>query len=194
MKLFSFEDIGMLAKYSQIIYYACLIITAIAALVGIIMAFKNRGFVKKLLGLVVCAAVVCGLLWGSEYLRERTEETYEVYTSYKEAYENGEVQIVKGKVENFTPATKSKSFSLAGVKFKIYPMQVAEPTPGTRVILYYTYLDASVDLQLDSNSDLSTNYRPEQCVILGDNHWLEIHYIVENGENRILYIGEIDPQ
>ena len=194
MKLFSYEDIGMFAKYSQEIYYGCLAIVAIVALIGIIQSFRKRGFGKKILCFLLSVVVVCGLLWGSEYLRLRNEQIYDVYTSYKEAYESGEVHVVKGKVENFTPATQSKSFVLSDVSFKIYPKQVAKPTAGTKVILYYTYTDAALELHLDSNSDISTGYRPEKCVILGDNHWLEIHYIVEDGENRILYIGEIDPE
>ena len=196
MKLFSYKDIGALSKYSQEIFYGCLIITGIVAIVAIILSFKKRGFLKKVISLAVSAAVVCGLLWVSGYLKNHTAETYDMYNAYSAAYENGDVKILKGQVENFTPATASKSFRLCGVDFKIYPVGEAKPTSGTHVILYYTYSEAHSDVHFNSGSALGyvTTYTPEKCVILGDNQWLEIHYIVEDGENRILYIGEIEPQ
>ena len=196
MKLFSYEDIGAFAKYSNEIYYGCLIITAIVALIALIVSFKRPGFFGKLLGLVISAAVVVGLLWVSDYLKGRSEQTYEMYVSYKDAYENGDVKVIKGQVSDFAPATEHKSFTLDGVDFVIYPAGTAKPTEGTNVVLYYTYSEASTSIHVNSGSPLGyvQSYTPEKCVILGDNQWLEIHYIVEDGENRILYIAEIDPQ
>ena len=37
----------------------------------------------------------------------------------------------------------------------------------------------------------NSRYVPENCVILGENQQLEIHYIEEFGQNRILYIKEL---
>ena len=196
MKLFSYEDIGSLAKYSKEIYYGCLIITGIVAIIAIIVSLKRERVIGKIFCLAISVAVVAGLLWCSDFLQNRTVEIYDMYNTYNEAYEKGDVKIIKGQVKNFTPATESKSFTLEGVDFKIYPAGIAKPTEGTNVVLYYTYYEAVSNVLPNSGSPTGyvQSYSPEKCVILGDNQWLEIHYILEDGENRILYIGEIDPQ
>ena len=196
MKLFSYEDIGSLAKYSKEIFYGCLIFTGIVAIIALVFSLKRERFIGKIFCLILSVALVWGLLWVSEFLKNRTSEIYGMYVSYQEAYENGDVKIVKGQVSSFTPATESKSFSLDGVDFKVYPAGKAKPTEGTNVVLYYTYYEALTGIQPNSGSAFGyvKTYTPEKCASLGDNQWLEIHYIVEDGENRILYIGEIDPQ
>ena len=196
MKLFSYEDIGSLAKYSKEIFYGCLIVTGIVAIAALIFSFTRERIIGKIFCLILSVAIVCGLLWCSDYLKGRTEEIYSMYITYNEAYENGDVKIIKGQIKDFTPATESKSFTLDGVDFKIYPAGVAKPTEGTKVVLYYTYYEAVSNTLPNSGSPTGyvQSYSPERCVILGDNQWLEIHYIVEDGENRILYIGEIEPQ
>lgn len=198
MKLFSYEDIGAYAKYVNEIYYGCLIATGVICLIALIIALTRRNFFKRFLGIIITGAIGFGLWWGSGAFRDHNIEVNKMYDRYAQAYANNEVITIKGQVKDFTPATESKTFTLDGVKFVLHPAGLAKPTEGTNVILYYTYKEASVNSQFvqsgygNSFTTVQT-YSPEKCVILGDNQWLEIQYIVEDGENRILYIGEIAP-
>ena len=189
MELFNYEDIGFLGKYSREIYIGCLAVTLIVTLVWLIVAFKKYGFFKKLIECVI-ALVVGGVLFvGSTWLHAYTKQTNEILEEYKTAYENGQVQTVSGKVENFTPsATMMKSFTINGVEFKIYASKHERFQGATEPRLYYTYSAGGFGYDFVFEQWMSTS---ENCVVLGDGQNLEIHYIEEDGEKYILYIKEI---
>jgi hypothetical protein len=183
MVLYDYSDLSFFAKYTQEVYWGCLGIIAIALLIGIIWSFFREGFFKKLVCLVLCCAAAFGLYKGAEYLKSYNEAINESYLAYKEAEENGQVMVVSGKVENFAPFKTHKEFTLDGVEFKIY----SSTTRGGPV-RYYRYTPANSYYNATTHN---TVYNAESCAVLGDNQRLEIHYIFEEGENRILYIKEL---
>ena len=198
MKLFSYEDAGLATKYVEETFIGCLVVSAVICLIALIVALRRETFWERLLGIVITCAIGVGLWFFSTDLRDSSIEKGEVFAYYNEAYENGEVLTVRGQVKDFTPATTSKSFTVDGVRFTIVPTRLAKPFEGTSVVMYYTYKEAKEEKELVKTSgdfySVVTSYDPEECVILGDYQWLEIQYIVEDGENRILYIGEISPE
>ena len=198
MKLFSYEDLGAVSNYSNEIYIGCLILSAVIVIVAFIWAFKCYGAVKKILAFLLSCAIAVGLWYGCGAIKDYNIALGEVYARYKAAYENGEVMTVRGQVVDFIPATASKTFTVDGVTFKILPSKLAKPTEGTSVVMYYTYKEAHTNSNLVHNAgdyySVVTSYTPENCVILGDNQWVEIQYVFEDGENRILYIAEIEPE
>ena len=175
MKLFSYEDVGAAAKYVDEIFIGCLVVSAVICVIALIVALRRETFFGRFLGIVIACSIGVGLWFFSNSVKDNNIELGEAFVHYNEAYENGEVLTVRGQVEEFTPATTSKS-----------------------VVMYYTYKEASQDVDLvqrpSGTYSVVTSYKPEKCVILGDNQWIEIQYIVEDGENRILYIGEISPE
>ena len=190
MKLFDYRDVAFLVKYSKEIFIGCIVITAIVFLIMVIKFFKrdilSDTIGDKILHLVITVLLVGGLglvTWG---VHKYTNSAGEIYASYNEAYENNQVKTVKGKVEDFTPATSSKSFTIEGVRFTIY--EINSVVKANEAVLYYTYTNGSYEY-----SHLMENliYKPGQCVILGDNQQLEVQYIEENGEKHILYIAEL---
>ena len=198
MKLFSYEDVGAAAKYVDEIFIGCLVVSAVICVIALIVALRRETFLGRFLGIVIACSIGVGLWFFSNSVKDNNIELGEAFVHYNEAYENGEVLTVRGQVEEFTPATTSKSFTVEGVRFTIVPTQLAKPLEGTSVVMYYTYKEASQDVDLvqrpSGTYSVVTSYKPEKCVILGDNQWIEIQYIVEDGENRILYIGEISPE
>ena len=110
-------------------------------------------------------------------------------------YDNGEYMTVSGKVEEFTPGTGYKSFVVDGVKFTIYSSNTVHQHRDAEekgAVIYYTYTEDGYQYQYNSiTQKQDTVYRPEECAILGDNQPLEIHYIEEYGQLRILYIKEL---
>ena len=112
--------------------------------------------------------------------------------------ENGECKVISGKVEDFTPSTQSKSFTLDGVRFTIYSNNSVKKNRDpseSGPVLYYTYTEAYTTYYTTTSqyggTTTHTQYVPENCAILGENQRLEIHYIEEYGQNRILYIKEL---
>ena len=198
MKLFSYTDIGTYAKYVEEIYLGCLIATGVIGLILLIIALTRKNFFLRLLWIIITVAAVIGLLWCTNAFKNHNIDVNKMYDHYTQAYADGKVITIKGQVKDFTPATESKSFTLDGVKFVLLPSTLAKPPEGTNVIMYYTYKESSTNIQFVQSGTTNgfttvQSYSPEKCVILGDNQWLEIQYIVEDGENRILYIGEIAP-
>ena len=193
MVLFNYENIGFLSKYSQEIYYGCLAITAIVAIVMLIFAFKKRGFLKKIWGIFLAVVVGAGLYLGSGWLQGYTETANEIYKKYQKAYENGAVQIVTGKVEDFaeSDAYHKKTFTLNGVAFTVYSSYVSTSLGGSPVLYYVYSEDSSFYTSGTSSSFGHWTYVPEKCVITGNGQNLEIHYLEEDGEKRILYIKEL---
>ena len=184
MKLFSYEDRNMINP--TLIYVILLVVSAVICVYLLIKALRRETFLGKFLGIVLTCAIGVGLWFLADYAREYRVEEREVYAHYKQAYENGEVVTVRGPVKNFTSTTTSKSFTVDDTHFTIVPIQDATPFEDTTVVMYYTYTE--------EHYSFFVIYKPEKCVIMGDNQWLEIQYIVEDGENRILYIGEISPE
>ena len=183
MVLYDYSDLGIFARYTKEIFWGCLGLIAILFIVGVIMSFCQRGFFKKLICLILCCGAAFGLYKGAAYLRSYNVEVNESYLAYKQAEENGEVKVISGKVENFAPYQKCKEFTLDGVQFKIYPTTVR-----TGPVRYYRYTPASSYYDATTKNSV---YNAENCAVLGDNQRLEIHYIYEDGENRILYIKEL---
>ena len=99
----------------------------------------------------------------------------------------GEVKTVSGQVKDFAPAQHSKSFTLDGVEFTVYSTTSGVNSLG-KPILYYVYTEGSHTYSAFVDQWV---YKPEKCAILGENQRLEIQYIEEDGENRILYIKEL---
>lgn len=196
-ELFNFRNISFLAKYHEQIQIGCFILTAVVFLILFITMFKKRGFFKKFFRFLLAIVVAVAMLVGTNFLNIYTLSMNDVYNRYQRMYDASEVHIIQGRVENFTPASDHKSFTLDGVDFTVYPQGVAKPTEGTNgIILYYTYSAAGTNTTFVSSYTGDTRvlqtYKPEQCVILGNNQHLEIHYIEEDGENRILFIGELN--
>lgn len=196
MKLFSYEDLGVVSNYSDEIYIGCLILSAIIVIATFIWAFKCYGTVKKIFAFLLACAVAVGLWYGSGAIKAYNIGIGEAYAHYKAAYENGEVMTVRGQVKDFTPSTTSKTFTVEGVKFVICSSKNAKPVAGLSVVMHYTYRDAQTNYNFVKGAGdyytYVTSYTPESCVILGDNQWVEIQYVFEDGENRILYIAEIE--
>ena len=92
-------------------------------------------------------------------------ENVPIYEHYVQLYDSGSYEVVTGAVEDFSALEDCRTFVIDGVEFKIY--QQAENSPT----VYYSY--------------------EKKCAITGTGQNLEIHYIVENGETRILYIKEL---
>ena len=201
MELFNYANIGAAAKYVDEIHLGCLIVTAVIFLISVLVSFikdmYSEGFVRFLrivLRLILSCGVAIGLLFITKTINNNLTDMGTVYDKYTEMYETGECKIITGRVENFTPATTHKSFTVDGVSFTIYPAGYAKPSEGTNAVLYYTYSEAGVNYEgiyADGYWHSVKTYKPEKCVILGDNQYLEIHYVVEDGENRILYIKEL---
>lgn len=183
MVLYDYSQLGFFAKYIDKIFLVMLGIIGVGLLVGIIWSFFRKGFFKKLLSLILCFAAAFGLYMGAKYIKSYNEDVNKIYLKYKEAEENGEVKVISGPVENFAPYQKYKEFTLDGVEFKVHS-STARPGPCR----YYRYTPASS--YYDSTTK-NTIYNAESCAILGNNQRLEIHYIFEDGENRILYIKEL---
>ena len=187
MELFNYENVGFLTKYSNYLYWGCLALTAVVFFALVLVATGKYGFFKKLLWFVIACATAAVLFVGSGWLRNYTAAANDVYNRYKEAYEKGEVHIVSGQVKDFTPAQHSKSFTLDEVKFTVYSATSGVHSSG-KPILYYVYTEGGYSY---SGAAEQWFYKPEQCVILGENQRLEIHYVEEDGENHILYIKEL---
>ena len=184
MELFSYENIGWLLKYSQWIFLGILGIAAIIFIIGLVKTFKEIYTGEKVWTLITTILIAGVFVFFGFGFNNYTKDVRKVYEKYQAAYENNEVLIASGAVENFTPATNSKSFTLGGVEFKIYAVvESSEP------VIYYTYSEGQMQYSFIFEQIV---YTPGECVVLGDNQKLEIHYIVEDGENHILYIKEIE--
>ena len=204
MELFNYENLTFFAKYSHEIWIGGLILAGLMLFISLIVSFckenNSEGVVaglRVIVRLALSAAVVIGIVVAFSFLRTRHEKINETYLRYKEAYETGECRVIRGKVEEFSPATNSKSFTLDGVRFTVYSSSVVNEHRGPgedSPVIYYTYNEASHQTIFqpgEGSMNANTVYLPEDCVILGDNQRLEIHYIEEYGQNRILYIKEI---
>ena len=90
------------------------------------------------------------------------------YKAVVGAYENGEYEIVEGYVENFDPmpgeCQKDESFEINGVKF--------------------SYSDYRITFGYN-------NAKSHGGVIDGNGQHLKIGYVVDNGENKIVYIEQL---
>lgn len=198
-KLFSYEDVGASAKYCDEIYIGCLIVTGIICLISLIIALRADGFFKKVFGIIVTVGIGFGLWWLSGFIQNRVTDIGEAYDRYNDAYENEEVIKISGTVTDFTPGTDYKTFTVDGVTFTVYPAgsENATPTDGN-AILYYTYKPDKENVSFVKNwsGNLTSvkSYTPEKCVIIGNGQKLEIHYIIENDEKHILFIGEFPPE
>lgn len=184
MELFNYSYLNFITKHIDKIYIGCLIALGIGLIIGIIVSFLKETVFGKIFSLILTVAIIVGLYFGAGYLKSFNEDVNAEYLRCKALEDAGEFKVVKGRVEDFTPATKSKSFSIEGVEFKIY-----STTTRGGPVLYYRYSDAYA--YYDTTSHLTHHY-PEKCVILGDNQYLEIYYIFEEGENRIMKIIEIE--
>ncbi len=188
MELYNYENVGFLTKYSKHLYLGCLALTAIVFLVLFVVALKKRGFFKKIFWLLIAGAATVALFVGSGLLRNYTSAANAIYNDYKRAYKEEKVSIVSGRVEGFGVATHSKSFTVDGVQFTVYSTKHEKFARSMTPILHYVYTEDGYSYSGTADQWL---YKPEQCVILGNNQNLEIHYIEEDGEKRILYIKEI---
>lgn len=181
--VYDYSQLGFFTKHTQEVFWVCLGIIAVAAVIGIIISFCKEGFFGKLFSLIITAAICVGLYYGAAYLRDYNISANESYLHYKQMEENGEVKVVSGTVEKYAKYSKHREFTLGGVEFKIYSN--SERNGPER---YYKYSNASSYYDATNHN---TVYIQESCIITGDNQKLEIHYVFEEGENRILYVKEL---
>ena len=205
MVLFNYENLSFFAKHSREIWIGGLIFAGVMLIVSLLVSFFKRnnssGIVKFLRNtgrVILSFAVSAGIVVCFVLIWQRHQKINLAYERYTEMYENGEFKIVSGKVEDFTPASHSKSFTLDGVRFTIYSnnsyKQHRDPSEDGPA-LYYCYTEAYTTSYTTTSqyggTTTHTQYVPENCVILGENQMLEIHYVEEFGQNRILFIKEL---
>ncbi len=201
MVVFDFKNISFAARNNKEIYLIGLGVIFIWAIVSIVLSFAKKnydgyrvGFFRKLCRLVVSCGLIAVLFIGNGHLRDSNFRTYEKYEKYVTAYQQNEIKKISGTVENFADYSAYKTFSMNGVEFKVRSAADAlsnRPEGDSGNILYYTYQDASTTYNynvLTNRADMV--YKPESCVI-GANQKLELHYIEEFGEKRILFIKEL---
>ena len=205
MVLFDYKNLNIFAKHSYETWIGGIILAAVVFLVLIIRAFaienRSRGFKRKLryFGRVLFAvAIPLVILVGFSHVKNRHALINEACDRYTEMYNNGECKIISGKVSDFTPMTNSKAFTLDGVRFIIYSDKTVndhrDPSEKAPVIYYFYTKSFSYTTSTTSSSgsiNTNTHFVPEKCAILGDNQPLEIHYVEEFGQNRILFIKEL---
>ena len=205
MILYSYDNLTFFAKHSDTVLLGGRIFAGVLFLALFIASFVKKNGSRRLMKAIrylirvsVSAGLAITVLVGFSHINNRHRYINEDYQRYQEMYENGEVKTISGKVEDFTPATHSKSFTLDGVRFTIYSdrsyQQHRDPSengPG----LYYKYTEAYSYTTTTStgNSGFNTNthYVAENCVILGENQHIEIQYVEEFGQNRILVVKEL---
>jgi hypothetical protein len=206
MVLFDYKQLSFFAKFAREIWIGGLILAAAVLIVSLICIFKKKYYARSAFKkffyyfsrIFLAVAVSVVIVIGFSHIKNRHALINEAYEKYTDMYESGKCKTVIGKVEDFTPYTHSKSFTVDGVYFKIYsnksindskdPSEKAPP-------IYYYYTEAYTTFHAFTSGDhtnTDSRYVPEKCVILGENQPLEIHYVEEFGQNRILYIKELE--